>query len=230
MALLQPLLGAAGEDPRPRAARQTHRLTDPAWRSRLAQKRVEMLWRRPEVVFIGDSIFHRLESPDAAAAWATMTAGYRAINLGFGGDTTDNVLWRLERTLLDTPRPRLFVLTVGINNHGRYADPVAHMVAGVEAIVEMMRDKSAATPVLHMSVVPVSLPGSTPRTRMEALNDAIQDACDGDSRHWVDVTSLLVDGAGYHRPGHWSDDIHPSAAGYAAIAPAMAAAIAAATA
>ena len=71
------------------------------------------------VVFIGDSITHRWEKPGKAAWDANFGSGdYRALNLGFSGDSTENVLWRLDNGELDGLDPKAVVLMIGTNNTG----------------------------------------------------------------------------------------------------------------
>ena len=59
-----------------------------------------------DVVFIGDSITHNWEK-DGQAVWASHYARYNALDLGFGGDHTENVLWRLQHGEIDGIRPKV---------------------------------------------------------------------------------------------------------------------------
>jgi len=66
------------------------------WIPRHEQKLAEIADLRaahvaPQVVFIGDSITHNWEK-DGKAVWARHYAQYDALDLGFGGDHTENVL------------------------------------------------------------------------------------------------------------------------------------------
>ena len=51
-----------------------------------------------KVVFIGDSITHIWERPFPMPEWKRWFAGgkYKALNLGYGADRTEHVLWRLD--------------------------------------------------------------------------------------------------------------------------------------
>ena len=53
-----------------------------------------------DVVMLGDSITHFWEwrHPES---WAKFTKGRTVLNLGYGGDRTQNVLWRMEHGELD---------------------------------------------------------------------------------------------------------------------------------
>lgn len=60
------------------------------------------------VVFIGDSIVHGLEG---IAVWREKFAGapFHALNLGFSGDRTEHVLWRLDHGELDGYKAKVVV-------------------------------------------------------------------------------------------------------------------------
>ena len=51
--------------------------------------------RSVDVVMLGDSIMHFWEWKHPES-WAKFTAGRVALNLGYGGDRTQNVIWRIE--------------------------------------------------------------------------------------------------------------------------------------
>jgi hypothetical protein len=48
--------------------------------------------------------------------------GWNAADFGCGGDTTANILWRLERGELDGVNPRVIVLLAGTNDLGAGLD------------------------------------------------------------------------------------------------------------
>src|SRR6185436_17714796 len=66
----------------------------------------------PEIVFIGDSITEGWEK-SGSAIWQRQYARYHALDLGFGGDATENVLWRLQHGEIDGIAPKVVVLMIG---------------------------------------------------------------------------------------------------------------------
>ena len=56
--------------------------------------------RTVDVVLLGDSMVHFWEwkHPDS---WAKFTEGRTVLNLGYGGDKTENIIWRNEHGELD---------------------------------------------------------------------------------------------------------------------------------
>ena len=79
------------------------------WEDRHAQKLAQIAESGGEIdiVFIGDSITHNWEgargpgSDFGGKPLAELKKKYSVLNLGFGGDATQNVLWRLENGELD---------------------------------------------------------------------------------------------------------------------------------
>ena len=76
----------------------------------------------PEVVLIGDSITHFWAGPSLSSqqngpkTWADTFGGHRVLNMGFGWDRTQNVLWRLAHGEFAGQTPRLVVLLIGTLN------------------------------------------------------------------------------------------------------------------
>ena len=119
----------------------------------------------PDLVFIGDSITHGWGGqPKASFAHAqknTLDAvfpGHRCLNLGFGWDRTQNVLWRLDHGELDGLHPRAVVLLIGTNNTGGTANARQNtpeeIVAGIREIIVRIRSKTPAARIILMAVFP----------------------------------------------------------------------------
>ena len=71
-----------------------------------------------EVLFLGDSITHLWEQ-HGKAVWEKRIAPFGAANFGIGGDTTANMIWRLDHGKLEGALdPKIVVLMLGTNNIG----------------------------------------------------------------------------------------------------------------
>ena len=62
---------------------------------------------------IGDSICHNWEYE---STYANTFKDTNLLNLGFAGDSTQNVLWRIENGALDGLSPKLVTLMIGTNH------------------------------------------------------------------------------------------------------------------
>src|SRR5262249_46837978 len=77
---------------------------------------------RIDVYFIGDSITRRwgaTDYPELLANWTKHFFGWNAADFGWGADTTQNILWRLEAGELDGVDPKVIVVQAGTNDVGR---------------------------------------------------------------------------------------------------------------
>ena len=106
----------------------------------------------PEIVMIGDSITHfwggppELGNQRGPLAWKDLFGQRRVLNLGFGWDRTQNVLWRLDHGEFDGLRPRCVVINIGTNNFSATANARANtpteVVEGIRVICTRIRTKA----------------------------------------------------------------------------------------
>ena len=72
--------------------------------------------------------------------------------MGFSGDRTEHVLWRLENGEVDGISPKVASLMIGTNNAG---DNTAEEIgAGIVAVVQKLREKLPQTKVLILAIFP----------------------------------------------------------------------------
>ena len=169
----------------------------------------------PEVVFIGDSITQNWEK-DGAPVWAANYTKYRALNLGFGGDHTENVLWRLQHGAIDGLAPKVVVLMIGTNNTGdRQEDPVT-TAEGVKRIVGEIRARVPGAKLLLLAVFPRDeKPGTRLRRINEGVNRLIQKLADDKTIYFLDIGPALLEPDGTLTHEVMPDLLHLSEQGYA---------------
>src|SRR6185503_17684190 len=115
-----------------------------------------------DVYFLGDSITRRWGAVEPKyqallASWRSNFTGWNAGNFGWGGDTTQNILWRLDHGELDGVNPKVIVILAGTNNVGtRPGDDakVSDVVRGVTAIVARCREKAPAAAIILTAIFP----------------------------------------------------------------------------
>src|SRR5277367_885759 len=74
-----------------------------------------------DIYFEGDSITRRwgaTDYPELLANWKQNFFGWNAADFGWGADTIQNILWRLDNGELDGVNPKVIVLLAGTNNVG----------------------------------------------------------------------------------------------------------------
>ena len=134
----------------------------------------------PEIVLIGNSITHfwggepklkyadgRPRKPNGPKAWESVFAPYRVLNLGFGWDRTQNVLWRLDHGELDGLHPRKVIIDIGTNNtsqtNNARMNTATEIVEGIRAICMRVRSKLPGTGIILMAVFPREQSPALPR-------------------------------------------------------------------
>src|ERR1700690_1090481 len=107
-------------------AQQSVARTDPNSLLAHAQLLEKAKQRGIDIYFEGDSIIRRwgaTDYPDLLANWRKNFFGWNAADFGWGADTVQNILWRLENGELDGVHPRVILLLAGTNNVGRTVEP-----------------------------------------------------------------------------------------------------------
>jgi lysophospholipase L1-like esterase len=125
----------------------------------------------PEIVLIGNSITHfwggepslkyadgKPRKPNGPNAWASVFANRRVLNLGFGWDRTQNVLWRLDHGEIDGLHPRTIIMHLGTNNTSETAkarrNTASEIVEGIRAVCLRLRSKVPGAHIVLMKVFP----------------------------------------------------------------------------
>jgi lysophospholipase L1-like esterase len=169
--------------------------------------------------FLGDSITRRwgaLDYPDLLAHWNRTFHGWNAANFGWGGDRTENILWRLANGELDGVHPKVIVLLAGTNNVGQQpADEkmVADVTRGVQAIVDVCRQQAPAATIVLVALFPRNDNPAVMPT-IARINANLAKVADGKSVRFLDVNARLADARGTLFEGMTVDGLHPSLEGY----------------
>lgn len=139
----------------------------------------------PDVVFVGDSLLANLQ---ATELWESWFAPLHSMNLGIGGDQTQNVLWRLRNGELECIKPKVVVILVGTNNHGNTADEVAE---GILEICKTVRDKQPSADIVLLSLLPRGEKPNPIREKIKKINELITEGAKSIDR--IQVMSLEKD-------------------------------------
>lgn len=155
---------------------------------------------RFDVVWLGDSITQDWEMAgpegwrDFAPVWQHYYGDRRALNLGFKGDTTAHLLWRMTNGELEGLRPKVAVVLIGANNMGRVHWTGPQTVAGIEAVVVEAQARLPGTRIVLVSVLPSVRSKYVTRTT-EEVNRGLAARYGGGGVPgvtYVDVTELFM--------------------------------------
>ena len=186
----------------------------------------------PEIVLIGNSITHfwgglpqlryrdgGIRQPNGPQSWASLFGGRRVLNLGFGWDRTQNVLWRRDNGELDGLHPRLVIIDIGTNNtsateHARM-NTAAEIVEGIRAVCGRVRSKTPGAKILLMAVFPREKDPQHPRRILiNQINELLTAFAAEENISLVNIGPRLLAPDGSILPGMTSDLTHPTDKGY----------------
>ncbi len=116
-----------------------------------------------QLLLIGDSItnnYDKAEPPneDFQPIWQQYYAPRKALNLGFSGDTTANVLWRLDHGEVEGLHPKLAIVLIGTNNTGFFHETAEQTEAGIDAVIADLERRLPETKILLLGILPTRLP------------------------------------------------------------------------
>ncbi|MFC4701466.1 platelet-activating factor acetylhydrolase IB subunit [Glaciecola siphonariae] len=186
------------------------------WLPRHQQKLDEVARRNGEIdlIFLGDSITHNWESK-APQYWQTFYQHRKALNLGFGGDRTEHVLWRLRHGAVDGLDPKLVVLMIGTNNTGHRQDAAEDTALGVKYIIDELKQRLPNSKILLLAIFPRGESSDDPlRILNEEVNQLIKAYSDNDSVFWLNINHLFLDESGDLSTSVMNDLLHPETPQY----------------
>ena len=176
-----------------------------------------------DILLVGDSITQQWGSPlDQGTfndAWKKHFGDYKTINIGIGGDKTQNVLWRLDHGGVEGLQPKAIVLMIGNNNMFFTRETGVEAAAlGIKMCVMNLREKFPAAAIIVVKILPAHAPGNAfyeDIKKTNAVLDALKLESDPNVRVldlWNDFTN--TDGT-IKKTLFTPDNIHLSLAGYA---------------
>ena len=149
------LAGAAGP-----ASTPFSRDNLPWWHARHEEKLARVRQGHVDLVFLGDSITQdwEMRGPpdwrDFAPQWQRFYGDRNALNLGFKGDTTASLIWRMQHGEVDGISPKVAVVLIGANNNGRVHWPAAETLEGIAAVIAETHRRLPGTKIVLLPVLP----------------------------------------------------------------------------
>jgi arylsulfatase A-like enzyme/lysophospholipase L1-like esterase len=184
------------------------------WRDRQSAVNAQAREGNVDLAFIGDSITQGWEGA-GKEIWQERFAPLKPINLGFSGDRTEHVIWRLTHGNLANIQPKVAVLMIGTNNTGHSMQDPQEVAQGVEQILAILQQRTPETKVLLLGIFPR---GKTPYDPMRLNNVAINQwarrLADGQRVHYLDVSSAFLADDGMLSEEIMPDLLHLNTEGY----------------
>jgi lysophospholipase L1-like esterase len=191
------------------------------WMPRHEAKLEESGRDQARLLFLGDSITQGWETA-GKEVWDEYYAPGGAYNLGFSGDRTENVLWRLQHGQADGLDPDLVILMIGTNNTGHRQDSPGCTAMGVRMILDELRERLPESDILLLAIFPrEASPNGSLRQLNEEINQRISGFADNRRIYFEDINHVFLDDRGILTEGVMPDMLHPEEYGYRLWAEAM---------
>jgi lysophospholipase L1-like esterase len=160
------------------------------------------------VVFVGDSITY-------GCNWAATLGNSNIVNQGVCGDTTRDILARLESVA--DPQARAYFIMAGINDLSR-GIPSDETVSNIRKIIRALEQTSPDSDIVLQSILPVNSwmrPFPFETSRVKNVNEELRRIADAKTRvAFLDLYPSFLDDNGRLKSDFTYDGLHLSAAGY----------------
>jgi lysophospholipase L1-like esterase len=175
-----------------------------------------------DVYFVGDSITRRwgaTDYPNFLAHWKENFHGWNAANFGWGGDTVQNVLWRLQNGELDGVNPKVIVVMAGTNNLGGLTGSggddvkVDEVTNGLKTVLATCREKAPKAVIILMGITPRN-DNPAAAAAIGRINDKLAKLANAKGIRYLNINDKLADKDGKLLEGMSPDRLHLSVKGY----------------
>ncbi|EHQ25966.1 GDSL-type esterase/lipase family protein [Mucilaginibacter paludis] len=187
---------------------------------RHAEKSAAVAKEKFDLIMLGNSITNNFEKSAYQSVWNQFYAPRHAINLGFSGYRTENILWNIQHGELDGQSPKVLVLEIGTNNIDEKNYPTRHtagqLAGGIAAIVNVVRQKLPFTKIIILRCFPGCYGGPNPtshRAILERASNIVSKMADGENIFYCDVNHVFLNFDGSINRDLMPDYLHPSPAG-----------------
>jgi lysophospholipase L1-like esterase len=192
------------------------------WHPRHLQKLEEVkASKNAQLIFVGDSITQGWER-EGFNVWNRNYSKYNAIDLGFSGDRTENILWRLLHGEVEGLNPKVAVLMFGTNNTGHRQEKPELTAAAIKRDIEELQKRLPNTKLLLLAIFPRDeKPDGELRQINNRVNDIIATFADNKKIYFLDINKSFLDENGVLSRDIMPDLLHPNEKGYEIWAKAM---------
>jgi lysophospholipase L1-like esterase len=175
-----------------------------------------------DIYFEGDSITRRwgcsdLQYADLYANWKKNFFGWNAADFGWGGDQTQNILWRVDHGELDRVNPKIIVLLAGTNNVGNTPggeSKIENITRGLRAVIDRCRQKAPAAVIVVTAIFPRN-DNIAVMPEISRINQNLAKLADGKNIRYLNINNKLANPGGKLFDGMMNaDGLHPAVNAY----------------
>ena len=202
----------------PRTTEYPWMSVDEWWKRHEQNKRLANSQSDVTTIFYGDSIIQ---------AWANSKAfePYKQqgdLALGIGGDTTENLLWRIQHGETGQLQPKNVVVLIGINDFGHQSDTPKQVAEGVIAVATQLRDLLQPEKLIVVGILPSGRHSGEPiRDNIGKTNSMLSGQAKSVGYKFADIGSEFLEADGSISAEVMADFLHPTERGYGIFAAAI---------
>ena len=194
--------------------------SDKDWYHKRHQRCIEQMQKDDiDLLMIGDSITHFWEYT-GKKSWDRYCGYYKAINLGFSGDTIEQVLWRLEHLPLEMIQPKLAICLIGTNDVLQNCGMPKEIAIRILNVMSRLRDSFPEMTIVVLKILPLGEGGEDGKCRkdVDEVNSCLGNVLEKENTHknviLLDISKKFLTRDNKIKKKLMPDLIHPSEEGY----------------
>lgn len=172
-----------------------------------------------QTVIAGDSITEIFNHTEFYADY-TAQSGKAVYNRGISGDTSDRLLERFQKNVLNI-NPSNIVLLIGTNDFG-YGLSMDETINNIDAILRLIANKCSGANVILQAVYPINekirKQGRRTNAAIKKLNQRIEKTAKQYDITYIDLSEYLSDTDGQLKQEFTYDGLHPTVFGFEIVA------------
>lgn len=174
---------------------------------------------KADLIFVGNSLTQRWESA-GFDVWNKHYAAYNAVNMGFDGDKTQNVLWRLDQGEIEGISPKLAIVLIGSNHvEGYSAEEIAD---GIKAVCCRLITRLPDTKILLLSILPRGTATAAAADRLNKASEQASKIADRRRIFYLNISKMFLEPDGTVSIDLMTvDRVHLTSKGYETLAKAI---------
>lgn len=171
----------------------------------------------PDIALVGDNFAVNMTTRNMLKTWEASFGGRKTVTVGYGSETTRQLLWRMENGMFDIFKAKVIVLHVGTSNRERPEE----VSEGIRLVVEGLRKHQPQAKIVLLAIQPFGEKPDNPlRVNADKVNGLVRAwAKDMPNVRTADFSSLLTDGTGAVKGDLMRQFQYPNEVGYARVIP-----------
>ncbi len=191
----------------------TDKMNEAWWKTRHEENCARIAQGNVDLLLIGDSITNGWDTRGKEIS-DFFYGDRNCVNMGFGGDQTQHVLWRLNNAPMEKIQPKAAMLLVGVNS--LWEDWKTDYVAlGIQACVDKLQALYPDIKILVLDIFVVLEPGICVRQRAADASAKMRELMrDYKNVQFMDLNDLWLDEKNEIPRELMFDQVHPTREGY----------------